>query len=244
MFGRNETLPRDHAHPVGLLKVQGEPFYTIQGEGPLAGMPALFIRLWGCHLHCYFCDTDFESDKRETKVEDILRLTRNHVAPLIVLTGGEPMRQNITELCMGLLEQGKIVQVETAGSFWIDGQSNRGWKHVVANHRFKIVCSPKTPAINSTLSNFVDAYKYIISIDTIIDHDGLPIMNTQESGGRAHKLARPPAGFPREDVYLQPMDEHADDPMVNAANAQLCRDLAMKHGYRVSTQLHKLWRMP
>ncbi len=37
-----------------------EIFSTIQGEGPLAGEPAVFIRLSGCKLACAFCDTNFE----------------------------------------------------------------------------------------------------------------------------------------------------------------------------------------
>ena len=34
-----------------------EPFYTIQGEGLYAGVPAFFVRTSHCALRCYFCST-------------------------------------------------------------------------------------------------------------------------------------------------------------------------------------------
>ena len=36
-----------------------EIFYSIAGEGSLAGMPMIFIRLSGCNLRCDFCDTKY-----------------------------------------------------------------------------------------------------------------------------------------------------------------------------------------
>ena len=43
-------------------------FYTIQGEGPFAGRPAIFIRLAGCNLQCPGCDTEYT--KRQTMTVD------------------------------------------------------------------------------------------------------------------------------------------------------------------------------
>jgi len=34
-----------------------EIFRSIQGEGPLCGLPFVFIRFGGCHLRCSYCDT-------------------------------------------------------------------------------------------------------------------------------------------------------------------------------------------
>ena len=61
MHGTNPIRP-----PVtgdgAMLEVQ-HIFPTLQGEGPYAGVPAVFIRLGGCNLACTFCDTEFESFK-------------------------------------------------------------------------------------------------------------------------------------------------------------------------------------
>jgi len=61
MFGTNEIVgakffkdaPKDSLFVTSM-------FFTIQGEGPFSGMPALFIRLAKCNLACKFCDTFFD----------------------------------------------------------------------------------------------------------------------------------------------------------------------------------------
>lgn len=53
-------------------------FFTIQGEGPHGGKPALFIRLAKCNLDCSFCDTFFDDgdwltfDQIDAKVDETI----------------------------------------------------------------------------------------------------------------------------------------------------------------------------
>lgn len=61
MFGTNEIVGQKYfkdAPPEALFVTS--MFFTLQGEGPYAGMPALFIRLAKCNLACSFCDTFFD----------------------------------------------------------------------------------------------------------------------------------------------------------------------------------------
>jgi organic radical activating enzyme len=61
MFGTNEIIGKKYfkSAPADSLFVTSM-FFTLQGEGPYAGMPALFIRLAKCNLKCNFCDTYFD----------------------------------------------------------------------------------------------------------------------------------------------------------------------------------------
>lgn len=80
---------------------------TIQGEGPDAGRVCSFLRLWGCNLHCRWCDTPYTWDTKGRNGTVYPASTERHLmsvsyvwqhfhrlgAPLVVVSGGEPLLQ-------------------------------------------------------------------------------------------------------------------------------------------------------
>jgi 7-carboxy-7-deazaguanine synthase len=226
MRGKNPTRPQDFGTGQELW-VQ-EVFYTLQGEGPFSGQPSVFVRLAGCNLKCYWCDTDFESSTWKPSLgallEQITAIRPAHCR-LIVLTGGEPFRQNIKPLIEALLAQDLRVQIETNGTLWVE---------LPENPNLFIVCSPKTPALHPRMLPRITSYKYVLAADCADPLDGLPTTSTQTPGATAH-IARPLAG---SDVYIMPLDEFSEDR--NKENRRYCVDIAKSFGYKLTLQMHKI----
>lgn len=205
-------------------------FHTIQGEGPYAGHPAIFIRLAGCNLQCPGCDTDYTTGRKEMHVSDILDEVVENSYPLpnlVVITGGEPFRQPSTvDLCNVLGDMGFTVQVETNGSFW-PGEK--------LDPEVTIVCSPKTGSVHKKLAERIDAFKYVLHADSIDLEDGLPILALGHSANP--RVARPPKDF-KGAVYVQPMD--SKNELQNHRNQQAAVKSCMEFGYTLQLQIHKI----
>lgn len=240
MFGNNEVFKQEQSF-WGYYSVR-EIFSTLQGEGPLAGTPATFVRLGGCNLRCHFCDTDFDrAQSLRLSIDEIVQQCQILGNRLIVLTGGEPLLQRVEPLIARLLTEtpGFQVQVETAGTVEF---------HVeyfpVLPVGFSIVVSPKTQSIHSSIVRVATAYKYLVKDGEFDPADGLPVTNTQDPKRISHYLARPPASFPRSNVFLQPLDESHIDPLRTKRNTEAAISLCMKFGYRLSLQQHKILSLP
>lgn len=210
-------------------------FHTLQGEGPLAGTPSIFIRLAGCNLQCPFCDTEYTLGRRRRTVPEIvdkaLVFGKTHkYTKLVVLTGGEPTRQNIEPLIYALMVEGFHVQIESNGVLAPPTKFLYWLKDKLVTY----IVSPKTHKIHPD-TKWASAFKYVISADSLREGDGLPIMAL---GHKAKPfIARPPKDYEGK-VYVNPMD--ANDPVANKANLMACRDSALKHGYIMGIQMHKL----
>ena len=216
MFGKNLIRPPEKGDG-NSLDVQ-EIFPTLQGEGPYAGTPAIFIRLGGCNLACTFCDTEFESYTNisiHQIISEVEKLAQEKIK-LVVITGGEPFRQPIEKLCDALIQNGYKVQIETNGTIFRE-----------LNTAIEIICSPKNTGsgyhpIRDDLLRRINAIKFVISA-TNKDYSGI-----SEVGQSKYNIP----------VFLQPMDEY--DPLKNRQNQDHAVKLAFLTGYRVSLQTHKI----
>ena len=215
MFGNNSKLPFEKGDG-NSLKIHSI-FETIQGEGPYSGHQAIFIRLSGCNLACKFCDTEFDNYK-VLEIQGILKKIQSfeQIKPLIVITGGEPFRQNISPLCKLLIMHDFNVQVETNGTLYLD-----------IPNEVELVCSPK---ISNNKYNMIrdDVLKQSIAIKFIISSNIISYSDISEVGQKKHDIP----------VYVQPMDEYNDT--INQKNLILTQEVAKKHNAILSLQLHKI----
>lgn len=152
--------------------------------------------------------------------------------PLIVITGGEPFRQNLKMLITTLDRLGFRIQIETNGTLRPFTDFDATDAHVF------VICSPKTGKVNPHLLPFITAYKYVAKAVDICGIDGLPNVALEHSC--KPKLARPHEGFTGA-VYLQPMDQGSE--LLNLVNQDACIDSCMKHGHILQLQLHKILGM-
>ena len=204
-------------------------FYTIQGEGPLTGHPAIFVRLAGCNLQCPQCDTEYTGTRARTSLEGIVRaVQQQHPGPrLVVITGGEPFRQSIGLLTQLLEDTGYQIQIETNGT--LPPPAGLAASTI-------IVVSPKAGKVHPDTAAIAHAWKYVLNWDSYDPEDGLPLRALDHP---AHpKLARPPADFPLGAIYLQPADRN--DPTLNGRNLRTVTRSCLRNGYTLQMQVHKL----
>ena len=95
-----------------------EVFYSIQGESSYAGRPCVFVRLTGCNLRCFYCDTQYAYEEgQELEIGEIIDRVSSYHCRLVEVTGGEPLIQAETPtLIRRLLDEGYEVLLETNGS--------------------------------------------------------------------------------------------------------------------------------
>ena len=117
-----------------------ESFYTIQGEGFHQGKAAYFIRLGGCDVGCVWCDVKESWDANihpkktvEEIVNDAVNIVAGYKLPvtsnqqpatgnIAIVTGGEPLMHDCTELTKQLHRAGFKTHMETSGAYPISGE--------------------------------------------------------------------------------------------------------------------------
>ncbi|MGB0524955.1 MAG: 7-carboxy-7-deazaguanine synthase QueE [Flammeovirgaceae bacterium] len=101
-----------------------EAFYTIQGEGTYQGHAAYFIRLGGCDVGCIWCDVKESWDASihpQVSIGEIVNEAKKYPTKLVVITGGEPLMYDLTELTDALHQAGFTINIETSGAHPLSG---------------------------------------------------------------------------------------------------------------------------
>ena len=242
---------RDYT-PLGTKVLITSMFSTIQGEGPFAGYPAMFVRLAGCNYGnkgdvCSWCDTAFEFDngtavEPEDLLQQVLATPGYNKKQVLVITGGEPtLQQNILTFIVLASSYFADIQLETNGTqpkFFTEAEL-RGMTHL-----FKAVVSPKAnehlgkyPFIAPQVEWWAHCFKFVVTSDHTSVHHTVPdwALKTKKT------------------VYVSPMAIYAEaykgevasiweeglvDKAQTAANYHYAAVYAMEHQLRLSLQSH------
>jgi 7-carboxy-7-deazaguanine synthase len=224
-----------------VLDIHTMPWLTIQGEGPFVGQRAVFLRLAGCNLQCPGCDTDYTSKRATVSVEDLMAaymtihrqsgFSNISFENLAVLTGGEPMRQNLTQLTHQLITNTFKVQIETNGTFYQQLEYDYG--------NISVICSPKTERINAQLVRYISAMKYVIEASHVDPTDGLP---TRVLGQDVRPFRMPNTYEGQYLTYVQPYDDGTPDGLKRNTDAAV--KSCLRFGYTLCLQIHKIVGLP
>jgi organic radical activating enzyme len=250
-FVDNNIATRDYSHIKKNHLLVTSVFYTVQGEGPHGGIPAVFIRLAGCNRgikrDCWFCDTNFLfAEGTQRSYTDLLEeIGKRQVRPsldkpLIVITGGEPLLQetNLAPFVHELCVNGYQVQVETNGDRL----------RLNSLPRALIVMSPKA---SMRAKRYTKPHK-----EALERADYLKFL-LEAKEGPYHDVADYATDFADRKgsyrVFLSPISEYARDIVpgetasmwtglydrdIARINHSYAARYAMKYGYRLSMQQH------
>ncbi len=220
------TLPQATSN-APTLRVS-EIFRSIQGEGPSAGTPAHFVRLQGCDVGCHWCDSKYtweaEAGERAPLGEVLDRARALGAAPLLVVTGGEPLQhEGLAELLDAALERWPRVEVETSGIA----------APPVSHERLFYNVSPKLPAVTPRWSEtWAHAWAWVAEPRAVFKI----VVGTDADLDDAVRLLAEHA-IPKERVMLMP--EGLTDEAVRA-HAPRVAEACVKLGFRMSPRLH-IW---
>jgi len=206
-----------------------EVFYSIQGEGVTAGLPAVFVRLQGCTVGCSWCDTKYTWDPEAGSAVELDALVEEvsaYPCRRAVVTGGEPLESpSFALLLKALGVQGFTIEVETSGTVPPPPSVDRS---VQWNVSLKLAGSDvdearrlKPDAIRAFLAR--DAWwKFVVTSDA----------DVAEVLQLAERFA-----LPRARILLQPEAVHREDLL---ERSRWVVEACKLYGFAFSPRLHVL----
>lgn len=206
-----------------------ETFYSIQGEGATAGLPAIFVRLQGCTVGCGWCDTKYSWDPaagREVDLPALLDEVAAFPCRRVVITGGEPLESALFfPLATALTTRRYVVEVETSGTRAPATEADAG---IQWNVSLKLAGSgvPEDTRVNP------------VAIRAFLVRGAWWKFVVTEPGeiGEVLRLAERFA-LPSERVLLQPQGLRAEEL---SARTPWLVEACKAHGFRFSPRLHIL----
>jgi 7-carboxy-7-deazaguanine synthase len=190
-------------------------YWTLQGEGALAGLPTGFVRLAGCSVGCAGCDTDYSVAERASVAEIVRRCVEvRGAAEWGWVTGGEPSDHDLTALMPALQDAGFRVALATAGV-----------RPIHRGKRFVDFLSVSPHSVEKWVQRRGDQINLVPGLNGLRLADFEPLVAECEEGF-THRYVTPCDGKPETfDECLAWVKAHP--------------------GFRIGAQLHKVaWRMP
>jgi 7-carboxy-7-deazaguanine synthase len=206
-------------HPES-IKLSGDAFfYTLQGEGPTMGYPAIFVRLHVCNLKCSWCDAWYTWNPNseefwtegydmpiEQCVEELKTLWSGPDMPCglkkrVIWTGGEPLIQRKQISAASELMKDWAIEIETNGTLMPT-------QYLLETAQFN--CSPKLhnsdnregsrlkPKILDALNEADTTFKFVCMTEADLDEiarDFLPYVDQD-------KVIIMPQGITEEEVSM------------------------------------------
>ena len=210
-----------------------EVFVSVQGEGPLTGVPSLFVRFALCNLRCPWCDSKYTFKEYEAihidKLKKRLSSMLNYYAVKnIVFTGGEPLlQQKELFLLIRWLRHYYLnrytIEIETNGTVMPMSEFER-----VENLYFNV--SPKLQSANNRyIKNYdktIDKFKGLNSIFKFV-------VGSQEDFIEALDFIKK-YNIDKDKIWLMPLGVSVQE-LRNSANVVL--DASLQYGFKISGRL-------
>lgn len=200
-------------------------FVSIQGESTDAGLPCVFVRLFGCNVKCTYCDQPQQAcNRKRVSIGNLTQMIRRYRVPYVCITGGEPLiQQDVYPVIYELLSEGYKVSIETNGCVPIEPCNyNRSYKYVM-----DVKCPSSGVSHKNVLTNLAN----------LQPHDEVKFVIADE---RDYKFAkRILRSYPTSaKILFSPMFDENGKPVISQQLVEwLIRD---KFYYaRISVQIHK-----
>lgn len=226
-------------------------YASIQGEGCQTGVPMIVLRLHGCPVGCYFCDTKetwerdellkqplpfalqtwtgangrwVEVDAADTVL--LVQAVRREAAPgaaWVLITGGEPAMQDLTDLATALRSHGFKVALETSGTHEVRGAEHIDW--LCVSPKFG---NPGGLPVRASVLRQANEIKVVVGklSDISLAENALAMASDGPVGTKWRGV-----------LCLQPVSQ---SPKATA----LCIDVCKQLGWRLSLQTHKFAGLP